>query len=213
MSIFSAFKSKSKHYIPESIEEQEYNKIKEISQQIEQHYQNQINTIITNTLKALENQLEIEKKHKLNSAKQILSSDEYMLYEKSVNSAYERYQKQRLTEVGKMYENSDRFIKALFKTNSRHQEKGKKQIELDDRRIDKLLPEDYEMQPIISEEEKQRQYFLTTYDKANERLRQTVLPVRGGTYKSKYKTKSKTKTKSKKLRELIKPKATRKKHK
>lgn len=84
---------------------------------------------------------------------------------------------------------------------------------MDDRRIDKLLPEDYEMQPIISEEEKQRQYFLTTYDKANERLRQTVLPVRGGTYKSKYKTKSKTKTKSKKLRELIKPKATRKKHK
>lgn len=211
MPIFSAFKSKSKTYVPESIEEQEYNNVKEISKKIEDHYQNQIQQIIANTVKALETQLEIEKKTKLNSAKQNLSSEEYKLYEKSVNSAYERYKNQRSTEVKKMYENSDRFVKALFKTNSRNQEKGRKQIELDDRRIDKLLSEEDEIQPVLSEEEKQRQHFRTTYAMANERLKQRVLPVVGG--KSKSKSKYKTRSRTKQSKQLIKQRATRKKNK
>ena len=191
MPIFSAFRSKQESLLPTTIEEQEYEKFKKISDKIEVHYQNQIQQLITNTVSALETQLQIEKEFKLNSAKQKLDANDFALYEKSVENAYTRYRKQRLDEVEKMYQNSDRFIKALFKTNSRKQDKGKKQIELDERRIDKLIPEN-EQYLHDEKTDEHREHFNTIYRKANDRLRQSVLSNKGGKFKSKTRAKSKT---------------------
>lgn len=198
MQLFPIFKT---NISPESIEEQEFTKIKHISQQIEIHYQKQIKSIVESTMKALEKQLQIEKNNKLLSAKKTLDASDYALYEASVENAYERHQQQRENEVHKMYQNSDKFIKALFKTNDRKNEKGKKQIELDERRIEKLTPYEIDNNDEVLKNQ-DREYFDDIYRKAQSRLRQSVLSKtrtkEGGKYKTKKIIKKQNSKKTKK---------------
>jgi len=121
-----------------TLEEYEYKNFKSLAEKLEMHYKEQNQQLIHKILQVIDEKLEVEKTKQLQEAHKNLDSKDYKKFKISLEESYQRQKKHRENEVSRMYAHNDKFIKSLFKLNARKEDKGRKQIELDDMRINKL---------------------------------------------------------------------------